>query len=164
VKKRYAIYGIILVGLYALAVWDEVTPSAEQQNLLETTRELSSLMEVVVQPEVGSGQTIRLVITNSSDLVEIHNDLQHSDLKPVSGHSGEIFDRPVTFTTTSGAILKVRSTVHKYEPEDLFLSRNLFLETKPGVFVAAGKSNRIRVPKLGSWIMRKIETASPKPN
>jgi len=161
VKTRYAIYGIMLIGLFVFAIWELRTRTAHQKDFLRTVQNLKPLKKILIKPGQSS-QATEIAITTAADLIEVQNALQHADLKPVSGHSGEIFESTITFVAANDTVLKFRATVHKYEPEDLYLSPDLLQQTKPRVFVAAGIPDRIRVPKLGNWITRKTKSDSPK--
>ena len=161
-KLRYVIYGLLLIGLFLFAIWEQMTPTAGQKGFLRIVRNLTPLKKIIIQPYPFSPAKWEIVVTNVADLAQVHKALQQADLKPVSGHSGEIFESVITFVASDERIIKTRATVHKYEPDDLYLSPVLFQETKPRVFVVAGIPDRIRVPKLGTWAMNKTNSGNPK--
>jgi len=157
-KLRYAIYGILLTSVFVFAIWKQMTPSDGQKDFLRTMQEIKSLKKIIIQPYPSSREKWEIVVTNVPDLVEVQSAIHQADLKPVSGHSGEILESYMTFLASDGQVIKTRATVHKYEPQDLYLSPDLFQQSTSGVLVAAGAPDRVRVPTLGNWIIRKVKS------
>ncbi|MCF7669659.1 MAG: hypothetical protein K9N48_07780 [Verrucomicrobia bacterium] len=151
-KMRYIVYAIVLAGLFVLAIWQSRTPTVAQKTFLHTMQNLPTLRKMVIRQDSGSDKR-EIIITNVEVLSRVHNSLQQSDLRPVSGHSGAIYESEIRIFSENNQVIKVRGTVHKYEPEDVYLSPDLLHEMKPGEFVSIGIPDRIRVPRLGKWIM-----------
>jgi hypothetical protein len=154
-KKRYVIYGFLLLGLFAFVIRSQMLPTSNQREFLRRVHQLRTLNKIIIKfDESPKGE--ETAITNTADLLEAQDALHKADLRPVSGHSGAIFESTIVFIAESNVVLKARATIHKNEPGDLFLSPDLPHATKTGALVLAGIPTRIRVPMLGGWVAREL--------
>ena len=79
-KLRYVIYGLLLIGLFLFAIWEQMTPTAGQKGFLRIVRNLTPLKKIIIQPYPFSPAKWEIVVTNVADLAQVHKALQHLTL------------------------------------------------------------------------------------
>jgi hypothetical protein len=112
------------------------------------------IVEVVIAPDQLATNKFATIITNADDLSFLIKALAGSDNVAISGHSGPVYECMLVLKFKDRSEAKFLGSVHKYEPNDFFLSDAFWKETSDGSY-ARGAARYVRVPGLGSWIMSK---------
>ena len=156
-KKRSYILFALLVLIFCIVI---IIPSKiERTQNTDFVHQLQSVMTeslvgIVITPYQLSPDNWEVAISEGEELKKFVESITRADIKTTSGHSGPIGEWTLTFQFKSGKRQRYLASVHKYEPDDLFLTDTFYIQKKSGTY-SRDKLRTARLPDLGSWIIDK---------
>jgi hypothetical protein len=157
-KKKYIVLSPIVASIIFVAALSFDRQKEYKRNAGLVTQLQSSmtndLFSIVIAPYQLSHEKWKVEVSEKEELAAFRKAVTLADTRPVSGHSGPIGEWTLTLRDVAGVQHSYLASVHEYEPTDLFVTDEFYIQTKPGVY-SRGKPRRARLPGMGSWMMKR---------
>jgi len=136
---------------------ESIRTSRNVNNLIATFDDLSRTVEHVAVVEGDYEERGERQLLDAVEMQTLFDAMRKADGETVGGHNRAIHECILYFELKDGSTRQLLGSVHKNQEGDLYLSDELWKETKTGY--SKEVTYLVRVPNMGKWI---IEQSSSK--